>query len=174
MVRIMGVDPGSRITGYGVVEQDGSGWRLIASGVLRVVDDDIGIRLRRIYEGLSAVIVEHQPREFAIEKVFVQHNVVSALKLGQARGVAICAAAVHDLPVFEYAPNQIKQAVVGAGHADKQQVQWMMKLMLRLTTLPVADEADAIACGICHGHYQGHGQRTTARGVLAQARRGRR
>lgn len=174
MVRILGVDPGSRVTGYGVVEQDGPDWCLVASGVLKVVDDDIGVRLRRIFEGLSAVIAEYQPREFAIEKVFVQHNVVSALKLGQARGAAICAAAVQGLPVFEYAPNQIKQAVVGAGHADKQQVQWMMKLMLRLNELPVTDEADAIACGICHGHYQASARRGNARGVVARARRGRR
>lgn len=174
MVRILGVDPGSRVTGYGVVEQDGPDWCLVASGVLKVVDDDIGVRLRRIFEGLSEVITEYQPREFAIEKVFVQHNVVSALKLGQARGAAICAAAVQGLPVFEYAPNQIKQAVVGAGHADKQQVQWMMKLMLRLTELPVADEADAIACGICHGHYQASARRGNASGVVTLTRRRRR
>lgn len=174
MLRILGVDPGSRVTGFGVVEQNGPDWHLVASGVLRVTDDDVGVRLRRIFEGLSDIIRDHQPQEFAVEKVFVQRNVVSALKLGQARGAAICAAAMHSLPIFEYAPNQIKQAVVGAGHADKQQVQWMMKLLLHLTEVPSADEADAIACGICHGHYQAQAKRVSIAGTLAQARRGRR
>lgn len=151
-MRILGVDPGSRITGFGVIEVDGPRLRVVDAGTVQLADLPMPERLKRLYSALSDIIHANSPDEFAIEKVFVQKNVESALKLGQARGVAICAAAMQGVAVHEYAPNQIKLAVVGRGHAAKEQMQHMVKILLRLNDLPSRDAADALACAVCHAH----------------------
>ncbi len=152
MTRILGIDPGSRVTGYGVVETDRNKSVLVASGCVDMAELPLAERLRKIYTGLSAVIREHRPDEVAIEKVFMSRNPDSAIKLGQARGAAIVAAAMGDLPVHEYAPNAIKQAVVGRGHATKDQVQHMVKILLGLQGTLRTDAADALAVALCHAH----------------------
>jgi len=152
-IRILGIDPGLGITGYGVVEKDGAALAYIASG--RIVSNDkdaLSMRLSTILEGLQQVIENFQPVEVAVEKVFVNVNPNSTLLLGQARGAAICAAVLGRLPVAEYTALQVKQSVVGQGHAKKEQVQEMVKRLLRLTGLPGTDAADALACAICHAH----------------------
>jgi crossover junction endodeoxyribonuclease RuvC len=152
-VRILGVDPGLGITGYGVVEKCGSVLTYVASG--RIVSDErqaLAQRLATILEGLEQVIAAHSPGEVAVEKVFVNVNPQSTLLLGQARGAAICAAVLAHLPVAEYTALQVKQAVVGMGHARKEQVQEMVKRLLKLSAAPGADAADALACAICHAH----------------------
>jgi crossover junction endodeoxyribonuclease RuvC len=152
-VRILGVDPGLGITGYGVVEKCGSILTYVASG--RIVSDErqaLAQRLATILEGLEQVIAAHAPAEVAVEKVFVNVNPQSTLLLGQARGAAICAAVLAHLPVAEYTALQVKQAVVGMGHAKKEQVQEMVKRLLKLSAAPGSDAADALACAICHAH----------------------
>ena len=152
-VRILGVDPGLGITGYGVVEKHGSLLTYVASG--RIVSDErqaLAQRLATILEGLEQVIAAHAPGEVAVEKVFVTVNPQSTLLLGQARGAAICAAVLAHLPVAEYTALQVKQAVVGMGHAKKEQVQEMVKRLLKLSAAPGTDAADALACAICHAH----------------------
>ena len=153
-VRILGIDPGSRITGYGIVEIHGQKLVHVDSGCLRVDGDDLGQRLVRIHAGIAKVVKDHQPHEMAIEKVFVHRNVSAALKLGQARGVAVVAAVASGLVLNEYSPNEIKQAITGRGHAQKQQVQVMIKILLGLSTMPQSDAADALAVAICHGHVR--------------------
>jgi crossover junction endodeoxyribonuclease RuvC len=152
MTRILGIDPGSRITGYGVIELRGRRSVYVSSGCVRVDDISFPDRLRAIFDGVVAVVTEYQPTEIAIEKVFVQRNVDSALKLGQARGAAICAVMNRVLPIAEYSPAQIKQALVGRGAADKRQVQHMVKTLLQLIESPKEDAADALACALCHSH----------------------
>jgi crossover junction endodeoxyribonuclease RuvC len=152
-IRILGIDPGLGITGYGVIEKDRQTLVYIASG--RVRSDDarpLCDRLGGILEGLAEVIETYRPEQCAIEKVFVNVNPQSTLLLGQARGAAICAAVLARLPVAEYTALQVKQAVVGAGHAKKEQVQEMVKRLLKLPGLPGPDAADALACAICHAH----------------------
>ena len=152
-LRILGIDPGLGITGYGVVEKEGATLTYVASG--RIVSDDrqeLAARLGTILEGLDEVIRTFVPVEVAVEKVFVNVNPRSTLLLGQARGAAICAAVLARLPVSEYTALQVKQAVVGLGHARKEQVQEMVKRLLRLPAAPGADAADALACAICHAH----------------------
>ena len=151
-LRILGIDPGSRITGYGVIEVQGNRSTYLVSGCVRVDDETFPERLRAIFDGIGAVVAEYQPTEIAIEKVFVQRNVDSALKLGQARGAAICAVMNRSLPIAEYSPAQIKLALVGRGAADKHQVQHMVKTLLQLVESPQADAADALACALCHSH----------------------
>ncbi len=153
MRRILGIDPGSRVTGYGVIESDGIRSQHIASGCIRAQGDDFPARLGVIFQGLSEVIALHRPVETAIEQVFLAHNVASALKLGQARGAAICAAVTQGLPVREYTPRVVKQAIVGTGGADKTQVQHMVKLMLNLVGQELTpDQADALAVALSHAH----------------------
>ncbi len=153
-VRVIGIDPGSRATGYGVVDLvDGRTVR-VASGTIRPAGDPLAERLRAIFERLGQTVEALSPAEVAIEKVFVSRNALSALKLGQARGAALLAGAVRGLPVHEYSPNEIKQAVTGHGHAEKAQVQHMVKVLLCLPEAPPADEADALAVAICHGHMR--------------------
>jgi len=152
MTRILGIDPGSRMTGYGVIEVRGRRTVYIASGCVRMENVNFSERLRTIFEGLGEVVDIYRPTEIAIEKVFVQRNADSALKLGQARGAAICAVVSRSLPVAEYSPTQIKQALVGRGAAAKQQVQHMVKTILQLLESPQADAADALACALCHSH----------------------
>lgn len=149
----MGIDPGSRITGYGVIDLDGPRSRYVASGCIQTDSSrPLPERLKIIFEGVAGVIREHQPVEVAVEQVFMHRNPDSALKLGQARGAALCAVVMAGLPVSEYAPRSIKQAVVGSGAADKTQVQRMVGWLLnRAEPLP-ADAADALAVAICHGH----------------------
>jgi crossover junction endodeoxyribonuclease RuvC len=152
-LRILGIDPGLGITGYGVIEKDGSRLAYVASG--RVRSDGsapLAARLAAILEGLAQVIEGYHPAECAVEKVFVNVNPQSTLLLGQARGAAICAAVLARLPVAEYTALQVKQAVVGLGHARKEQVQEMVKRLLKLPGAPGEDAADALACAICHAH----------------------
>lgn len=147
---ILGIDPGSRITGYGVVDVSTPKPRYVASGCIRTAGNDLAQRLAQIYAGISEVIARHAPGEFAIEQVFMSKNADSALKLGQARGCAIVCAANHGLAVSEYGPRQIKQAVTGTGGAEKAQVQHMVTAILGLSDTPQADAADALAIALTH------------------------
>jgi len=149
---ILGIDPGSHNTGYGVINCCGNKLQHVASGVLRVKNDSFAIRLKEIFLGVSTIIDSFHPTEAAVEQVFVHINVNSALKLGQARGAALVALAQHELDIAEYLPRQIKQAVVGYGASDKNQVQQMVKFLLKLKTLPTSDAADALAVAICHAN----------------------
>lgn len=152
-VRILGIDPGLRVTGFGVLEICGQKLTYITSGRIRTSEKgELPERIRTILEGLSQVIAEIKPQQVAVEKVFVNVNPQSTLLLGQARGAAICAAVISALPVSEYTALQVKQAVVGNGHARKEQVQEMVRRLLRLPGDPSADAADALACAICHAH----------------------
>lgn len=151
-VRILGIDPGLRVTGYGLVERIGNRLVYVASGAIRSGDGELPERLGVLVRGMAEVLAIHQPEEVAIEKVFVNVNPQSTLLLGQARGAVIAVAVQNSLPVAEYTALQIKQAVVGNGHAEKGQVQEMVRRLLGLTTAPAADPADALACAICHAH----------------------
>jgi crossover junction endodeoxyribonuclease RuvC len=152
-MRILGVDPGLRITGFGFVEKDGQRLRYVTSGCVRTDENEpLPLRLKTILDGLRQVIADGAPDHVAVEKVFVNVNPQSTLLLGQARGAAICAAVVCGLAVHEYTALQVKQAVVGNGHASKEQVQEMVRRLLRLPGVPSADAADALACAICHAH----------------------
>ena len=152
MRRILGIDPGSRVTGFGIIESDGIRSSHITSGCIRVADEDLPTRLGEIYQAISDVVEEFRPMEMAIEQVFVAKNASSALKLGQARGAAICACVVAGLKVAEYTPRMIKQAVVGTGKADKDQVQHMVRHILKLEQKLASDEADALAVALSHAH----------------------
>ena len=151
-LRILGVDPGLRVTGFGVIEKNGSRLAYVTSGCVRSGSGELAVRLKSILEGLAEVIAANQPGEVAIEKVFVNVNPQSTLALGQARGTAICAAVLAGLPVSEYTALQVKQSVVGRGHAAKEQVQHMVRRLLSLPGDPSPDAADALACAICHAH----------------------
>ena len=158
-VRILGIDPGSRFTGWGLIEARGLKLTHIAHGCIKTGEGALPPRLRMIHDGLRAVILEHAPQEYAVEEVFMRVNIGTALILGQARGVAVLAGAIAGLPFAEYAPAQIKRAIVGNGRADKAQVQHMVKLLLKMQgeaagTL-TADAADALAIAICHAHVRG-------------------
>ena len=152
VIRILGLDPGLRVTGFGLIEKIGPKLRYLASGCVRTSVGELPGRLKTILDGVRAVIEAHHPDQVAVEKVFVNVNPQSTLLLGQARGAAICAAVFHELPVCEYTALQVKQAVVGNGHAQKQQVQDMVMRLLGLPGAPSADAADALACAICHAH----------------------
>lgn len=154
MAIILGIDPGSRITGYGVIRQQGCKFEYLGSGCIRVVGDELAARLKQIFDGVSEIILQFQPSSFAIEQVFMAKNPDSALKLGQARGAAIVAATQHQLPVAEYSARQIKQSVVGKGSAEKTQVQHMVTHLLKLPATPQADAADALAVALCHSHTE--------------------
>ena len=151
--RILGIDPGSRLTGFGIIEVQQRKSVYITSGCIRMQSKPMPSRLHEIYTGINQIIVQYQPNVSVIEQVFMYRNAASALKLGQARGVAIVACVQHGLPVHEYAPTQIKQAVVGTGRADKVQVQHMVKVLLSLPASPPADAADALATALCHAHH---------------------
>lgn len=150
--RILGIDPGSRATGYGVIDSDGSRSRHVASGCIRTTGEQFTERLGEIFLGIRQVIDAHQPDQVAIEQVFVSKNPSSALKLGQARGAAIAAAVTLSLPVHEYTPRSVKQALVGSGGADKEQVQHMIRILLSLQQKMGLDESDALAIALCHAH----------------------
>ena len=148
--RVLGLDPGSRRTGYGVIDCSAGTERHIASGCIDVSGQDMVVRLQRIYAAVSALVSEHRPDMVAIERVFMHRNPDSALKLGQARGVALCAAASHGASVHEYAPRAIKLAVTGFGGADKPQVAQMVRTLLAISVTLRADAADALAVALCH------------------------
>ena len=164
VVRILGIDPGLRVTGFGVLEKSGQKMAYITSGCIRTdQDDDLPARIRTILEGLAQLISEIRPQQVAVEKVFVNVNPQSTLLLGQARGAAICAAVISNLPVAEYTALQVKQSVVGNGPARKEQVQEMVRRLLKLPGDPSPDAADALACAICHAHGgQGLGKLATS------------
>ena len=152
-IRILGIDPGLRITGFGLIEKAGSRLAYLGSGCVRAPEDgSLPLRLKAILDGLREVIAEYRPQQVAVEIVFVNVNPQSTLLLGQARGAAIAALTHAGQPVFEYTALQVKQAVVGNGHADKQQVMHMVTRLLKLSGEPSSDAADALACAICHAH----------------------
>ena len=162
-MRILGIDPGLRVTGFGVIDKLGQQLVYVASGCIRTPAGELPQRLKSIIDGLGEVIAAYSPEQVVVEKVFVNVNPQSTLLLGQARGAAICAAILKDLPVAEYTALQVKQAVVGNGHAAKEQVQDMVRRLLKLEGDPQADAADALACAICHAHGgQGLGKLATA------------
>ncbi|HSD36293.1 MAG TPA: crossover junction endodeoxyribonuclease RuvC [Rhodocyclaceae bacterium] len=150
--RILGIDPGLRVTGFGVIERSGNKLAYIASGCIRSPDGTLPERLKVILHGVQEVVDTYQPNEAAVEIVFVNVNPQSTLLLGQARGAAICGLVSRDLTVMEYTALQVKQAVVGYGKADKTQVQHMVKRLLQLAGDPQADAADALACAIAHAN----------------------
>lgn len=151
-LRILGIDPGSRFTGYGLIQVQGSRSVWLAAGVIRLSEGPLEQRLLRLLTGLRELITEYRPDEAAMEQVFVKRNVASALVLGQARGAALCAVAEAGLPLHEYAPASIKLAIAGNGRAEKTQIQRMVKVLLNLPAAPVEDAADALACALCHAH----------------------
>lgn len=153
-VRILGIDPGSRLTGFGVIDSDGRQSRFVACGAIKVVGEALPEKLGLIFDEVSKVIAEHQPHKMAIENVFMARSADSALKLGQARGAAICAGMSLQLPVAEYTAKQVKLAVVGNGGADKVQVQHMVNMLLNRAGKLQADAADALAVALCHAHSQ--------------------
>lgn len=168
---ILGVDPGSRITGYGIIRAEGRQMEYIDSGCIRVGEKPMAERLQTIFHSLALLIDEYRPEQFAIEQVFMARNPDSALKLGQARGAAIVSAANSGLPVYEYSARQVKQAVVGKGGADKSQVQHMVQVLLKLARQPQADAADALGVALCHAHMSQSIGRLT--GTQGKARNGR-
>jgi len=170
VTRILGIDPGSRITGFGIIELVDGRLSYVESGCIRAGTGVFAGRLKTIYDGLREIVSQYTPNHVAIEQVFMHKNPDSALKLGQARGAAICAVMSMGLEVSEYTPAEIKQATVGKGNASKEQVQHMVKSLLNLRGMPQADAADALAVALCHSHTsQTLGQIAAARG----ARRGR-
>jgi crossover junction endodeoxyribonuclease RuvC len=150
---ILGVDPGSLTTGFGVIEVIKGQARYIASGYIRTKADELSQRLLQIYRDLCSVITMYSPSQVAIEKVFVKNNVDSALKLGQARGAALVAVANHHLPLAEYEPRLVKKTVTGYGAADKNQIKQMTRLLLGLSTVVQTDAADALAIALCHASH---------------------
>jgi crossover junction endodeoxyribonuclease RuvC len=173
-MRVLGIDPGSRVTGFGVVQVLRNGrLQYISSGCIRAPAGALADRLKSIYDGVGEIIASFQPTVFAAERVFLARNADSALKLGQARGAAICAGVNGGLQVSEYSATEIKSAIVGRGRAEKQQVQHMVRVLLDLDRAPPPDAADALACAICHAHHtlgvlalrRGLSRRDYARGV---------
>lgn len=153
-MRVLGIDPGSRVTGFGVVQVLRNGkLQYVTSGCIRTPAGSLADRLKSIYEGVNEIIASFQPTVFAAERVFVARNADSALKLGQARGAAICAGVISGLEVSEYSATEIKSAIVGRGRADKRQIQHMVRVLLDLDGAPAPDAADALACAICHAHH---------------------
>ena len=151
---ILGIDPGSIRTGYGIISVEQKQQRYLASGCIKTKGETASAKLKQIFEGIQQIVAEYQPAEAAIEEVFMQANPKSALTLGQARGVAMVAAALAGLPVAEYSPRQIKQAAVGYGAAQKEQVQHMVRCLLNLSQTPQSDAADALAVALCHANMR--------------------
>jgi len=173
-VIILGIDPGSRITGYGLIDNQPSQIRYIASGFLKTTGDALPQRLGQIFQHLEAVIQQHQPEHMSIENVFMQKNADSALKLGQARGAAICAGYQAGLEIAEYAPREIKQALVGTGAASKEQVQHMVKHILGLRQALQSDEGDGLAIAICHAQFYATQEKTGIDKSMFKRRRSQR
>ena len=162
--RILGIDPGSRLTGFGLVDCEGDRIAYVASGSVRSIDGTFADRLRVIFESVAEIVTEYAPGVLSIESVFVHRNASSALKLGQARAAAICATFGAVLDVYEYAPREIKQAIVGTGAASKDQVKHMVCELLQLDGDPSPDAADALAAAVCHANRQ-RMQRATGRAL---------
>jgi crossover junction endodeoxyribonuclease RuvC len=154
LTRVLGIDPGSRITGYGIVDDLPGRLALVGFGCIRTEAESFPERLRRIYEGIFEVAEQYRPTEVAIEQVFAHKNMDSALKLGQARGAAICGGIAANLPVHEYAAREVKLALVGKGSAEKQQVQHMVRILLSFKEPLSLDASDALAVALCHIHHQ--------------------
>ncbi|WP_423724795.1 crossover junction endodeoxyribonuclease RuvC [Aurantimonas marianensis] len=164
-IRIIGIDPGLRRTGWGVVETLGNSLRFVASGTVTSDNKlDLASRLRQLHDGLTEVIHHYQPDEAAVEQTFVNKDAVATLKLGQARGIAMLVPALAGLPVAEYAPNAVKKAVIGVGHGDKKQIHMMVKVLMPKASFDTDDAADALAIAICHTH---HRQSAQARALMA-------
>ena len=151
---ILGIDPGSRVTGYGVIDVQATRTSYLASGCIRTSGTALPQRLEQIFAGIHEIIVQFNPHEVAVEEVFFHRNPASALKLGQARGAAIVAASRHGTTINEYSTRQIKQSVVGYGAAKKEQVQEMVRQLLNLSGIPQADAADALAAALCHAQMR--------------------
>lgn len=171
---ILGIDPGSRITGFGIIDNQTNQIKYIYSGNIKVSGDSLPQRLGNIYSRVDEVIQQYQPEQMSIENVFMARNADSALKLGQARGAAICAAHQAGLEIAEYAPREIKQAVVGKGAASKEQVQHMVKRLLGIQQVLQADEADGLAIAICHAQFYATQQSTGIDASLFKRRSRRR
>ena len=153
-MRILGIDPGSHVTGYGIIEKEGNYLRHVLHGEIKAKKESLlSTMLISIYQQLSAVISESAPRAISLENIFYGKNVRSLIKQAQVRGVVIFAGACKGIPVFEYSPLEVKKAVVGYGRAEKRQVQIMVKAILKLPELPQADAADALATAICHANF---------------------
>ncbi|MCZ6830734.1 MAG: crossover junction endodeoxyribonuclease RuvC [Gammaproteobacteria bacterium] len=169
MALILGIDPGSQKTGFGIISHQGSRSEYVTSGIIRLPRIELPERLKIIFDSVSEIVEQYCPQELAIEEVFMARDAKAAIKLGQARGAAIVACVNKSLPVYEYSAKSIKKAVVGTGNADKQQVQHMVKALLQLPATPKEDAADALAAALCHAHTQQSmiklaGARTSRRG----------
>lgn len=149
---ILGIDPGSRLTGFGLLKRENKQIFYVSSGCIRITETTVERRLKQIQDGIDKLVTAYHPDTAAIEQIFMFQNPQAALKLGQARGVALCALASHQLVVNEYSAKQVKQSVVGNGNASKSQVQHMVQTLLQLSKRPQADAADALAIAICHSH----------------------
>lgn len=155
-IRIIGIDPGLRRTGWGVIESSGNALRFIAAGtVTSDAKTDLAVRLCQLHDGLAARLKEFSPAEAAVEATFVNRDAVATLKLGQARGIAMLVPAQAGLAVAEYAPNAVKKAVIGAGHGDKKQIHMMVRVLMPKAVFDSDDAADALAIAICHAHHRG-------------------
>jgi crossover junction endodeoxyribonuclease RuvC len=161
-MRVIGFDPGLRRTGWGVVDVSGSRLTHVANGLCTSEGGDLALRLARLHASIEAVVLAHRPDHAAVEHTFVNKDAAGTLKLGQARAISLLVPAQQGIPVAEYAPNAVKKAVVGVGHADKVQIQHMVKLLLPGVDLAGADAADALAVAICHAWTAGAGARMAA------------
>lgn len=167
--RILGIDPGSRYTGFGVLDFVGDKANYVASGTVKSLDGDFPDRLKQIFTSMTKIVSEYRPDVVAIESVFMHKNAGSALKLGQARSAALCATFGFEVEVFEYAPREIKLAVVGTGAATKDQVQHMVVALLSLQGIPGSDAADALAAALCHGHQRRIGLQLEKHAAMANS-----
>ncbi len=166
-IRIIGIDPGLRRTGWAVIDAIGNALRFVESGTIRSDEKtDLATRLCQLHDGLEAIIHHHVPDEAAVEQTFVNKDATATLKLGQARGIAMLVPARGGLPVAEYAPNAVKKSVIGVGHGDKKQIHMMVRVLMPRATFDTDDAADAIAIAICHAH---HRQSVTGRLAAAVA-----
>lgn len=164
--RILGIDPGSRLTGFGVIDFRGDSATYVTSGTVQSIDGAFADRLRQIFESVGSIVEEFRPDTVSVESVFMHKNAGSALKLGHARSAALCATFAHGAEVYEYAPREIKLAVVGTGAATKEQVQHMIVSILKLDGVPAPDAADALAAALCHGHqYRINAQLGTGKAI---------
>jgi len=165
MIRILGIDPGLRRTGWGLIEATGNALRFVAAGTVRSDGRDaLAVRLCQLHDGLATILERHGPHEAAVEATFVNKDATATLKLGQARGVAMLVPALAGLPVSEYAPNAVKKSVIGVGHGDKKQIHMMVRVLMPKASFDSDDAADALAIAICHAHH-----RQSAVGRLAAA-----
>ncbi len=162
-IRLLGIDPGLRATGWGVVDVRGNRLAHVADGTVRPpVEGSLAARLAALHDALARLIDSHRPDEAAVEETFVNRNPAAALRLGQARGVALLAPAAAGLPVAEYPANLVKKSVVGAGHADKRQIAAMVCALLAIRSVSSSDAGDALAVAICHAHHRATGSRVAA------------